>query len=168
MEEQNDSNQKNQDKPEQISSRFLGIVIILSIVLGIISGSIASYALIKNDIINVEKTQEGLIKDFYDTENAVYVSPHSLRKNMGKESNLILVDLRSQEEYDEEHITGAVSIPAYKDRDTSDYGAIGRITASFKELRNNNPGKDIVVYCYSTPCMTGRKIGKILADQGIY
>lgn len=24
------------------------------------------------------------------------------------------------------------------------------------------------MYCYSGPCMTGRKIGKMLADQGIY
>ena len=168
MEEQNNSNKKNQDKPEQLSNRFLGIAIILSIILGIMGGSIASYALIKNDIMSVEKTQENLIKEFYDIENAVYVSPHSLRKNIGKDSNLILVDLRSREEYDEEHITGAVSIPAYKDRDTSDYGAIERITASFKELQNNNPGKDVVVYCYSAPCMTGRKIGKILADQDIY
>ena len=28
--------------------------------------------------------------------------------------------------------------------------------------------KEIVIYCYSTPCMTGRKIGNLLAQNNIY
>ena len=88
--------------------------------------------------------QSDLISEFYAIENAVHVSPHSLRKMMDKgDGSYVLVDLRSAEEYDKEHIIGAVSIPAYKD-------------------------KVIIVYCYSTPCMTGRKVGKMLADKGIF
>ena len=60
---------------------------------------------------------------------------------------------------------GAVSIPAYKDKDHSDYDAVDRIVGAFKALP---PEKHIVVYCYSMPCMTGRKIGKMLTDHGIY
>lgn len=114
-------------------------------------------------------SQNDLIADYYATENAVHVSPHSLRKDISQgKDTFVLVDLRSQEEYEKEHIIGAVNIPAYKDKDTSDYGAVDRIVSSFQELKSENPGKNIIVYCYSTPCMTGRKVGAMLADKGIY
>ena len=110
--------------------------------------------------------QSDLISEFYAIENAVHVSPHSLRKMMDKgDGSYVLVDLRSAEEYDKEHIIGAVSIPAYKDKDHSDYGAVDRIVGAFAQLPKD---KDIIVYCYSTPCMTGRKVGKMLADKGIF
>src|SRR3989344_5777408 len=128
-------------------------VIILSVVFGAIAGAFTTYS-----ILGIrEPTEEDYIKEFYNVETSVHVSPHSIRKEMAKDgSNFVLVDLRSQEEYEEEHIATAVSIPAYKDNDNSDYGAIERITNSFKELREANPDKDIIVYCYSIPCMTGR------------
>src|SRR3989338_4474269 len=140
-------------------------IIILAIVFGALAGALSTFILLNFQT----PSQEDLIKDFYLNENAVHVSPHSIRKAMDKgDSSFILVDLRSQEEYEEEHIIGAVSIPAYKDPDTSAYGDVERIVNSFKELKSQNPDKDIVVYCYSIPCMTGRKIGKILAEHGIY
>ncbi len=80
-------------------------------------------------------------------------------------TNFILVDLRSQEEYEKEHIAGAINIPAYKDKDTSDYGAVDRIVTAFSQLPKD---KEIITYCYSIPCMTGRKIGKILAEHDLY
>ena len=121
-------------------------------------------------ILNLQnKSEDNLIKDFYLTENAVHVSPHSIRKAMDKgDNNFILVDLRSQEEYEYEHIIGAVNIPAYKDLDTSAYGDVERIVNSFKELKSENLDKDIVVYCYSIACMTGRKIWNMLTENGIY
>lgn len=138
-------------------SKFLA----LAIILGALSGAIAALL-----VVNTEPGEDRLIKDFYLTENAVHVSPHSLRGKMDKGINdYILVDLRSQEEYEKEHIIGAINIPAYKDKDTSDYGAVDRIVGAFSKLPKD---KDIIVYCYSTPCMTGRKIGKMLAEHGIY
>ena len=139
-------------------------IIIIAIIFGVISGGITSLALSNK----TEKSESDLIKEFYDVETAVHISPHGLRKHMGEDDSYVLVDLRSQEEYEEEHIITAVNVPAYKDRDNSDYGAIERIVNSFKEIQENNPGKDIIVYCYSIPCMTGRKVGKIVADEGIY
>ncbi len=119
-------------------------------------------------ITNVQtKSEEELMADFYFAETAVAVSPHHIRKDISKgKDEIILVDLRSQEEYEEEHIIGAINIPAYKDKDHSDYGAVDRIVASFAELLPTD--KDIIVYCYSTPCMTGRKVGAILAEKEIY
>ena len=140
-------------------------IIFLAIVFGALAGALSTFVILDFQIPD----QEDLIKDFYLTENAVHVSPHGIRKAMDKGDNsFILVDLRSQEEYEEEHIISAVNIPAYKDRDNSDYGAIERIVSSFKELKSQNPDKEIIVYCYSIPCMTGRKIGKMLAEHEIY
>ena len=68
-------------------------------------------------------------KEFYDTENAIHVSPHGLRKKMtkGETDSFVLVDLRSEEEYTKEHIITAINIPAYKDPDTSAYDDVDRI-----------------------------------------
>ena len=137
--------------------------IIVLVIVGAVSGVFGT--LISRNLL--APTQEDLIRDFYNVENAVYVSPHSIRKNIG-DGTYVLVDLRSREEYETAHIIGAVSVPAYATPDKSDYGAVDRIASSFRELQAENPGKDIVVYCYSMPCMTGRKIGKMLADRDIY
>lgn len=113
--------------------------------------------------------EDRLRQEFYDIENAVHVSPHSVRKHIaGGDEDFVLVDLRSQEEYEREHIVGAVSIPAYSDPDTSAYGDVERIVVAFRELRKENPEKDLIVYCYSIPCMTGRKVGQLLANHSIY
>lgn len=137
-------------------------LVALVIIVSVISSLVTYFAMEQLD----KETPDELIADFYATETAVHISPHSLRKMMDKgDTSYILVDLRSQEEYETEHITGAVNIPAYKDKDHSDYGAVERIVGEFKALPQN---KDIIVYCYSAPCMTGRKIGHMLADNGVY
>lgn len=113
-----------------------------------------------------EDSTEELIKDFYATEVAVHVSPHGLRKHMDQgDDSFILVDLRSAQEYEREHIIGAINIPAYSDPNHSAYEEVERIVTAFEALAEN---KEIIVYCYSTPCMTGRKIGNVLAENGIY
>ena len=137
---------------------ILALVIVVSV--------LSSFA---TSIILEKKSEAQLIEEFYLVENAVHVSPHSIRKMMDKgDQSFILVDLRSQEEYEAEHIIGAVSIPAYKDKDTSAYDEVERIVNSFSQLEKDSPNKDIIVYCYSIPCMTGRKIGKMLTEKGIY
>ncbi len=137
------------------------LVIIVGLIAGL-AGGVASSTVLEPYV----RSDAALIRDFYDTENAVHVSPHSLRKKMSETTqDFILVDLRSSQEYEKEHIVGAVSIPAYSDPDHSAYDDVERIVTSFKELPAN---KKIIVYCYSMPCMTGRKIGQMLTKHGIY
>lgn len=140
-----------------------------TIVLAALVGSSTTIVFFKTFDISEEKTNEELIEEFYKVENAVHVSPHSLRKQLDEGgTNVLIVDLRSAEEYEREHIIGAINIPAYSDPDTSAYSEVDRIVNQFKEAIETNPNKEIVTYCYSIPCMTGRKIGKLLADHGIY
>lgn len=142
-------------------------IILVSAITGAVVGSLVTFLLIKFQKPN---TQE-LIKDFYLTENAVHVSPHTIRNKMDKgETNYTLVDLRSSQEYEKEHIVTAINIPTYKDPNTSisiegEKQEKERIISQFRALPKD---KDIIVYCYSMPCMTGRKIGKLLAENGIY
>lgn len=141
------------------------------VLLGAVVGGIVGSFLTLTVVNNKKPTTSDYIKDFYLIENAVHISPHSLRKKMDKgETNYILVDLRSSQEYEKEHIISAINIPAYKDPNTSisletDNDAKKRIIDDFRKLDKN---KEIIVYCYSMPCMTGRKVGKLLAENGIY
>ncbi len=136
--------------------------LLLAIIAGALGGSLATMG-----ILEWKSTDRAsLISEFYAVENAVHVSPHSLRKKIADGKNdFVLVDLRSAQEYEKEHITGAVNIPAYKDPDHSAYDEVDRIVGAFAALPT---GKDVVVYCYSIPCMTGRKIGAMLTQHGIY
>ncbi|MBI2018116.1 rhodanese-like domain-containing protein [Candidatus Daviesbacteria bacterium] len=146
-------------------SKHLLKTVILSAIVGAIIGGSVSYTILFSKK-EVKKTADQLIYDFYATENAVYVSPHSLRRMMDKGDNsYTLVDLRSTQEYEKEHIIGAVNIPAYKDPDTSAYEEKERIINQFRQLPKD---REIIVYCYSMPCMTGRKIGLALAENGIF
>ncbi|MAG60085.1 hypothetical protein CMO96_04835 [Candidatus Woesebacteria bacterium] len=135
----------------------------LTIILaGAVAGAVAAFA-----VLNFyTPSEDKIIKDYYAAEVAVNVSPHHIRKAMDKgDDSFVLVDLRSQEEYEREHVTGAINVPAYKDPYTSAYGDVERITRAFRALPKD---KDIIVYCYSMPCMTGRKIGNMLAQNDIY
>ena len=139
-------------------------MIMVSFVAGVLAAMVTVVLMRPGD---KQKAPEELIKDYYAAETLVMVSPHHLRKaiSKGKTADFILVDLRSQAEYQRAHIAGAINIPAYKDPDHSDYGAVERIVGAFSTLPQD---KEIIVYCYSAPCMTGRKVGKMLTDHGIY
>lgn len=136
-------------------------IIIIAMLWGAIAGAITA-----NLILKYENSENALIKKFYLTENAVHISPHSLRLRMDKNTDdYILVDVRSKEEYEKEHIIGAINIPVYKDKKTPAYEDIERIINEFSGLPKD---KEIIVYCYSTACMSGRKTGKLLAENNIY
>ncbi len=140
--------------------------IIIALAVGFILGTSSTYFLTKEPA----KDTNDLIAEFYAVENAVHVSPHSLRGKMshGEADKFVLVDLRSQEEYETAHIVTALNVPAYKDPNTSAYDETDRIIKSFKEIIEKNPNKDVIVYCYSSACMTGRKMGQVLAQNNIY
>lgn len=142
--------------------------LLTTVVVSLVAGALAAVlTVVLMGLGGEQEAPEKLIEEYYTAETLVLVSPHHLRKaiSKGKTADFILVDLRSQAEYQRAHIVGAINIPAYKDPDHSDYGAVERIVGAFAKLPQD---KEIIVYCYSTPCMTGRKVGKMLADHGIY
>ncbi|MCS7122668.1 MAG: rhodanese-like domain-containing protein [Candidatus Micrarchaeota archaeon] len=132
-------------------------VILISFLSGAIGGYIGSKLLSYN-----------IYEQYYQMKSDIEVSPHSLLKRISiGDDSFILVDLRSAFEYRREHIVGAINIPAYINPNTSYYDNPD-IIRQFRELKEKYPDKQIIVYCYSTPCKTGDKIGAILAKHGIY
>lgn len=99
------------------------------------------------------------ISTFYEDEMAVAVSPVTVRKLIDKkDTNYVLVDLRSKKEYDTEHIVTAVNIPAVSLN-------ADQIVAQFRLLPKD---KQIIVHCYSAYCTLGREIGRLLSRHGIF
>ncbi len=99
------------------------------------------------------------IANTYEDEMVTFVSPTTVKKYIDqKNKNYILVDLRSKQEYDTEHITTAINIPAVSLN-------TDQLVASFKRLPTN---KEIIVHCYSASCTLGRQVGQTLAEHGIY
>lgn len=134
---------------------------------GLVVGALGCYVALQ--VLKGSTTNEDLIAEYYNIENAASVSPHTVRGKMDKgDQSFLLVDLRSHEEYVNEHVVTAVNVPAYSDKYTSAYDEVDRIVNSFKQLQRDYPGRELIVYCYSKPCMTGRKIGKILAEHDVY
>ncbi len=110
--------------------------------------------------------QNKLITTYYELENAALVSPHGLRKRMDKgDDSFLLVDVRSAEEYANCHIKGAINIPVYSDPDTAVYHETDRMLSAFQALPTN---KELIIYCYSKMCMSGKKVGKLLTKNGIF
>lgn len=149
--------------PHVPSNTSLLIKLVIIFIIGTLIGQLGVILIEKKFLAPDDKE---LIAQYYDTENLVSVSPHGLRGKMDVgDTSFVLVDLRSAEEYEKEHITGAINIPAYSDKDHSAYDDVDRIVESFKNLPDNT---DVITYCYSSACMTSRKIGKMLADHKIY
>lgn len=99
------------------------------------------------------------VAEFYNDEMAVAVSPATLKKMIDdKETNFVVVDLRSEAEYNQEHIVGAVSIPAVSMN-------TDQVVAAFEKLPKD---KTVIVHCYSAYCTLSKQVGQTLANKGIY
>jgi rhodanese-related sulfurtransferase len=108
------------------------------------------------------KSTEDLRKDYYFTETATLVSPHTMRLNMDKgQVDFVLVDVRAAEDYQRGHIKGAINIPF--DGKPESVNKFRKALEDGKKDRRSYA----IVYCYSSACMLGRKTGQELAKQGI-
>jgi rhodanese-related sulfurtransferase len=135
---------------------------IKNIAIGFILGALTVFFTIQATAQHTVTTEQDMIASYYANAVATLVSPHSIREKMshGTDSGIILVDVRTEEEYLSEHIVTAVNIDTGRDLDI--------VLSDFQTLIAQNPGKDIIVYCYSAACMNGRKAGNFLADNGVF
>ena len=109
----------------------------------------------------ISKTAAEYRSDYYNSEAATLQSPHGLRLKIDEgNDSFILVDVRRNDFYQEGHIVGALNIAT--DRSEAE------VLADFQTLKDENPSKELIIYCYSTSCLNGRKVGRFLANNGIY
>lgn len=98
------------------------------------------------------------IGEYYKTEVAVSVSPHSIKTALDNwEDTYIVVDLRTAAEYQAEHWRWSINIPG----SLSEQEIVQKFTALPKD-------KKVVVFCYSAYCTLAHKVGNLLAEHGIY
>lgn len=103
-------------------------------------------------------TENALRKNYYASEVATLVSPHSLRENiLHDEVPYVIVDVREKEDYLAGHIIGAINIIPGEG-----------MVKEFRVLQKENKNREILTYCYTQVCMRGRKVGEKLASNGIY
>ncbi len=141
------------------------------IIAGIIGGVVVLLGTYAIQSLTKDDSQAVKIAEYFKQEVATLQSPHGLRKMIADGSaakKFVIVDVRSQEEYEDGHIVTSYSIPAYLTKDNIEKTSEDRVIESFRELRDANKDKTILIYCYSASCMTGRKIGDLLARNGIY
>ena len=105
-----------------------------------------------------EEKEKALQAQYYASEVATLVSPHSLRGRMDKgDKSYILVDTRAKEDYEREHIVGAINIDSAE--------SLENVLEQYQALDHN---KEVIIYCYSSSCMNGRKVGNYLAENGVF
>lgn len=135
---------------------------IKNIVTGFVLGAVTVYLSLTSGQPETTVTESDKIASYYENAVATLVSPHSVREKMlhGTNDGIILVDVRAKEDYEREHVTTAVNIDTGRDLDV--------VLEEFKKLEAENPGKEIIMYCYSAACMNGRKAGHFLAENGVF
>lgn len=102
---------------------------------------------------------QNLMRHFYASEMATVVSPVTVKKYIDDKSDkYVLVDLRSQGEYEKEHVKTAVNIPAGSMNED-------QLVSAFKKLPAD---KEIIVSCYSSYCTLGRQVGRALSEHGVF
>jgi len=127
----------------------------LCISASVIFGILAAYAVVNY----LPKSQLDAAKEFYDIETAMSVSPSDYIYDLkaGTRAGLV-VDLRTPAQYNAGHLVTSVNVPAGQMSEE-------QIVAAFRRLPSDKP---FITYCYSSYCMLSRKVGKTLADKGIF
>ena len=89
-------------------------------------------------------------KEYFKNKLAFTLGPVELKEIM-KNENVQIIDVRKREDYDKGHLPYAISIPA------------NEIHSNLSKLSRDNIN---VVYCYSQQCHAGAKSALILAENG--
>lgn len=142
------------NKLKIIPIKLLVLIAMPLILSSVIGGLVGAYI-----VQHSPSTKQEKMTEFYQAEMATVVSPSTLKKMIEAKSDAyILVDLRSEVEYNNEHFATAINIPAVSMDENQLVEAFGKLDAS----------KEIIVHCYSAYCTLGRQVGETLASKNIF
>lgn len=96
---------------------------------------------------NSEKAEK-----FFTKQMAYTLGPMELKSMIDDNKNIVILDVRDKEDFDEAHVPNAVSMPR-KEMDTR-----------YEELSKDNLH---IVYCYNQQCHLGLCACRFLATKGI-
>ncbi|MEM0383136.1 MAG: rhodanese-like domain-containing protein [Candidatus Anstonellales archaeon] len=87
------------------------------------------------------------------------IQPDELKDWVIRGKEFVLVDIRDDYNYSLSHIKGAINIPVLNMSDED-------IVRAFREIRENYPDREIVIYCYRGKLAA--RISELLANNSIY
>ena len=90
----------------------------------------------------------GMKKKYRSKEN---ISKEELNAIMSNNQNLVLLDVRSPQEYDEEHLPNAINIPTYE---------------IYQKAQKIIKDKEATIICYCTIGVRSKKAIKMLRKMG--
>ena len=92
------------------------------------------------------------LQAFFTAKLAAECGPHDVkRRQAADDASLLLLDVRTREAFQQEHIKGAVNIPA------------DELASRLKELP---PSKELITYCWSVTCSLAPRAALFLASKG--
>ncbi|MEM1971001.1 MAG: rhodanese-like domain-containing protein [Candidatus Anstonellales archaeon] len=87
------------------------------------------------------------------------IQPDELKDWIIRGKEFVLVDIRDDYNYSLSHIKGAINIPVLNMSNED-------IVRAFREIRENYPDREIVIYCYRGKLAA--RISELLANNSIY
>ena len=101
----------------------------------------------------IQKTTQSSTKvdleKYFEAKLAAEWGPHDLKRRLDEE-NIVVLDVRDKESYQEQHIPTAINIP-YEE-----------LEARWKELPKN---KEIIAYCWTITCSLALRAALLLAKK---
>ena len=149
-------------KPEIITKQIINWKIILLIV-GIFFVSI----LIITKLVSLWRVR--LFLNYVQMSQKIYLDPLTLKEKIDqKTKNYILVDIRSQDEYQRGHIKTAVNIPAYKlvDNIEKTRTSANEIINQYKKLNPSN--KELIIYGYLPGADIVKEVAILFMERGYF
>ena len=121
---------------------------------------------IKNPFQLNKKNHLDLEKEFLSSDTDQYIDPFVVKKVIDdKNSDWIIVDYRSEEEYTASHIKGAVNIPLYQDYKRA-YETQVMMNDWVKQFEKVMSGKKMaVIYGYWQDATMGKKLASFLTKN---
>jgi len=92
------------------------------------------------------------LKEYFQAKLAAELGPHDVKRLIDAQNReIVILDVRSREGFDEGHVPGAVHIP------------LEELTGRVREL---DPKKEYISYCWTVTCLLSAKASYYLASQG--
>lgn len=108
----------------------------------------ALHTLSEKQFVDIQQIKQEFLNDQFDIEG---ISLSELKERMDK-GEVLLLDVRPTEEYEKEHIPGAVSMP---------------IEELEEKLASLPPNCNVVAYCRGTCCLMSVEAVELLKSKGI-
>ena len=100
----------------------------------------------------IVKATPAQLAKYFEAKLAAELGPHNVKRLLDQDpSQVVILDVRTREGYNDGHLPGAVHIP------------FEELPTRAKELPKN---KDVIIYCWDVTCILCTKAAYVLAKKG--